>query len=252
MAKKITMACMALVALAAFALPATASAVNDPQVTEPTGTLLVPEPPEKESPKILATQVGATTKLLDTENKNVELECTSATITGWLTKNKEGSVEGEISTAKFGGTGTHSSSEPETVGNECTATSFFTVNTSVTPEVSTTEPWCLKSLPAYANDEFRIGSGKCGAGSGEGKISFVLAPTGLSTCTYQSTGVLKGTATTDTTGDAILSISPSNPSGVGNGFKKTAGGFLCPESGQLSMSFTLETDEATAKPLFIS
>jgi len=40
MSKKLILACMALVALAAFTLPAMASAVTDVRVTHPTGTLM--------------------------------------------------------------------------------------------------------------------------------------------------------------------------------------------------------------------
>lgn len=237
MAKKITMACMALVALAAFALPATASATNDPQITHPTGTLLS----TATLPKIVGTQVGGFTRLWDTENKNVELECTSATMTGELTKNSGGTVEGKITSAVFGGTGAKSATEP---ANECTATSIFTVNTSVTPQVSAAAPWCLRSTPTMVTDEFQVSSGTCGT---NGKLKFILAPTGVEACTYESTGVVKGTYTTHPE-DAILHIKPSQTT---SGFKKISGSFICPSSGQLEMSFTLETD-GTNQPLYIS
>src|ERR1044072_2672059 len=82
MHKKIITACLALVALAAFALPATASAATDPQITHPTGTLLNPTGKECTGNPgicIVATQVCALTKLKSTDNKNTLLECTSAT-----------------------------------------------------------------------------------------------------------------------------------------------------------------------------
>jgi len=245
MTKKIIMACMALVALAAFALPASASAASDPQVTHPTGTLLAT------GTKITGTLVNGTSKMWNTEKTSVQLECTSATTTGELVKNSASSVEGKITSAIYSGSGGTAAGEP---GSECTGT--FGVGTSVTPQVSAAAPWCLKALSTYAADEFRIGSGNCGAGSGEGKVKFILAPTGLSACTYESTGIVAGTYTTDTTGDAVLTVAAVAHNGTGgatNGFKKLEGGsFLCPTSSQLEMSFTLELDQETTTPVFIS
>jgi len=41
MTKKLILACMAIAAFAAFVLPATASATNDPQLTDSFGTVAV-------------------------------------------------------------------------------------------------------------------------------------------------------------------------------------------------------------------
>jgi hypothetical protein len=232
MTKKITMACMALAALAAFALPATASATNDPQITHPTGTLLAA------GSKITATQVGTST-LTDTSG-NPELACSTGTMTGSLTKNSGGNVEGEISSAVFGGTGAQVAGEP---AKECTGLGFFSTNTSVT---TLALPWCLRSTTTMVTDEFQVTAGKCGT---NGKIKFILAGTGIGNCEYEATGAIKGTYKTHPE-DALLTVAPTSAT---SGFKKIAGSFICPTSGALSMSFTLETDTAaSADPLYIS
>ena len=205
MSKKIIMACMALVALAAFALPAAASAANDPQLTHPTGTLLAA------GAKITGTQVGPSALYSTSGTK--ELECSKGTMTGTLIKNTGGTVEGEVTKAEFGGTGAQAAGEPLP---ECTGLGFFTTNTSVTVN---SVPWCLKSTPLMAEDEFQVSGGKCGAAAT--KISFTLLPTGFGECTYTSTQTaIKGTYTTDTTGDAILKVTKTNTNA---GFSKTAG-----------------------------
>lgn len=235
MSKKIIMACMALVALAAFALPAAASAANKPGLTHPTGTLLAT------GTKIVGKQLGSS--FMYSTSGGAELECTSGTTTGTLLKNSGGTVEGEITSAVFGGTGALASGEP---APECTGLGFFTTNTSVTPQGL---PWCLKSTTLMAEDEFQITGGKCGGTPT--KIEFKLLPTGFSECIYQATQTsMKGTFTTDTTGDAIMTLTRSNSN---SGFTKTAGGsFFCPTSSELEMKFTLETDNANKEPLYIS
>jgi hypothetical protein len=236
MSKKIIMACMALVALAAFALPATASAANNPLLTHPTGTAI------PAGTKITATQVGSSF-LWNTSNSKL-LECSTGTMTGELKTNSGGTVEGNISSAVFGGTGAQAAGEPEP---ECTALSFFGSNTSVTTQGL---PWCVKSTPLMAEDEFTVSGGACGGAAS--KIKFKLAPTGISECEYEATNAaIKGTFDTDTGGtptDALLTVKHSQQTG----FKRIAGGFLCPESGEIEMTFTLETDKTTKEPIYIS
>jgi len=245
MSKKIIMACMALVALAAFALPASASAANDPQLTHPTGTLLNPTTGSCTGVGgticITGTQVGHSSLYSTSGTK--ELTCSTGTMTGYLLKNSGGTVEGEIHSASFGGTGEQVAGEPH---RECTGVGFFSANTTVTVK---SVPWCLKSTPLMAEDEFQVSGGKCGAAAA--KITFTLLPTGFGECTYQATQTsIKGTYTTDTTGDAILTVNKTNSNA---GFTKTAGSFFCPSSGEIEMSFTLETDNAAkAEPLYIS
>jgi hypothetical protein len=240
MRSKLIMACLALTAFAAFALPMAASA--SPELTHPTGTTM---PANKGCPEscILATQVGVG-KLKDTHG-NTLIECSVGTMTGELTKNTGTEIEGKITSASFTGTGGVHDGR-----NECTGGGGATV----TPVVSALAPWCLKTINA-PNDEWTLG--KCG---GE-KIKFILEGTIPGTCEYESTAHIVGTYTTDTGvgEDAVLTASPivhpnTQPGeATTNGFSKIAGGGLCPPSGTLETKFTLETDTtASADPLYIS
>ena len=231
--KKAITACLGLLAFAAFIVPATASATNDPQLTHPTGTLLAPEA------LITATNVGNT--LLENTSGGTQLTCTTATMTGKLTKNKASTVEGNISSAHFTGTG---------AGLTCTGV----FNATVEPIVSAAAPWCLRSGAGQATDEFVVLGGECEAAA-PSKIKFNLI-TGVTKCEYQSTKTtaVRGEYTTHSTGDAVLTTpragqAPTNDGGFEEINKKV----LCPDWGALRMSFTLETDTtASADPLYIS
>jgi hypothetical protein len=238
MSKKLIMACMALVALAAFALPATASAANKPIITHPTGTPL-PTPT-----KILATQIGNST-LSNTGNTSTLLTCSTATMTGELVKNTGGTIEGNISSAIFGGTGAKAVGEPH---NECTGAFGFFGNTSVT---TLGLPWCVRSDTLMVTDEFRISGGACGAA--KTKIKFILNVTGASKpCEYEATKTeIKGTFTTHDTGDAILQITETNENAGFTLITKEPPS-LCSTSGELHMKFTMETDTTFPDPLYIS
>jgi hypothetical protein len=99
-----------------------------------------------------------------------------------------------------------------------------------------------------AEDEFTVSGGKCGGAAS--KIAFKILPTGLGECVYTATQAsIKGTFTTDTTGDALMTLTRSN---TNSGFTKTSGSFVCPSSSELEMSFTLETDNGNKEPLYIS
>jgi len=229
--KRLIMACMAVAAFAAFVLPATAAAQNDPQLTDPPG-VLVPA-----GAKIVATNVGDTL-LYDTSRSSVLLRCSTAKITGTLTKNSgtPGSVEGTIETAEFSGTGGLIAGEPK---NECTGFA----SAAVTPLVGA--GWSIKSLSTYSTDEFRLTT------SAGGKIKFLLTVTklfgGTEKCEYEATGPVVGEATTNTD---LIHIKATESSTVKNGFKRIVGAFPCPESSQLEMTFTLETEDGT--PITIS
>jgi hypothetical protein len=234
MHKKLITACLALFALAAFALPAAAQAVNHPVLTHPTGTILATKT------KITATNVGETL-LVNTATSATELACTKASMTGELIKNETGNIQGNITAASFTGTGS---------GGACTG-SFL--NPTIEP---TGLPWCLKSNETMATDEFQVLGGKCTEAAK--KITFVLRVAG-GECEYQSTTTtgVKGTFTTDSTGDALLSTPRAgHTANEDAGFTKIRDTVIfhpCPSSNGLQMTFTLETDVASpVEPLYIS
>lgn len=237
MSKKLITACMALVALAAFALPAVASAANDPDLTHPTGTMMAVHPLGKtclEDPTgcIDATNIGVTK--MKSPGGATLVECSQATMTGMLTKNDGSNVEGDITSTSFSGTGT---------GGECTS-SFggITVDTNI----GNGTPWCLRSTSTMGTDKFQVRGNACNLASRS--ITFVLTSTTVGTCKYNRTAALEGEYTTHPT-DAILHLKP----GASTEFALEEGGFFCPSAGQLEMSFTLETDTtASADPLYIS
>ncbi|MGN6201285.1 MAG: hypothetical protein ACTHNY_02640 [Solirubrobacterales bacterium] len=232
MSKKLITACMALFALAAFVLPASASAV---ELTHPTSTRLAT------NVKIDATSIGIQ-KLTDPSG-NPLVECTSATMTGTLTKNNGSEVEGSIESTTFSGTGTN---------GECTSViGGLTVDTNL----GNGTPWCLRATPTMNADEFQVRGNSCANASRP--ITFVLTSTTIGTCKYSRSEPIRGTYTTDTNPnpqDAILSLSGSGETGTTDtNFTKEEGSFLCPGSGTLDMEFTLETDTTpTASPLYIS
>jgi len=250
MGKKLITACLGVLALAAFALPAIASASNTPEVTHPTGTRLAT------GTKILATSVGEPATLrtdpANQENNSSEItSCSKVTMTGELTKNDGKNVEGNITTATFEGTGAAYKGM-----NECTGLGGMTPTTNgggVDGETVTNgTPWCLRSTEAMVTDEFQIRGGLCSEASRA--INFVLHTTlGPETCTYTRANPIIGTYTTDDTGDAILSVYSKPKTYSDTTFTKSGGGVLCPSTGTLNMSLTLETDTtASADPLYIS
>jgi hypothetical protein len=249
MSKKLITAALALVALAAFALPASASAANDPDLTCSKGGALCAV-----GTTIDATNIG-TAFFKDGEGKNVLSECSFATIKGTVRENSGTSVRADITTAAFEGTGGVFNGR-----KECTGTfGNFTVTTNGTDPVGTKidnedvangTPYCLESNAEDAEDQFTIRGGTCSEPARA--ISFIFDVTGSFggsnfECTYSRTPALKGTYTTEATGDAILSLA----AGENTKFTKTGGGILCPGSGTLQMSFTLEKN-GTSEPLYIS
>lgn len=233
MSKKLAAACMALAAFAVFvAGPTTASARV---LTHPTGTALA------KGSKLTFTQVGAM-KITNTTGSSI-LECSKSTMTGTLTKNEGGTIEGEIESAILGGTGPQAAGEPST---ECTGTGFFSFNQSYTFQVL---PWCISSTAVLGEEEFQVRGGKCSEGGK--KIKFAMVTTGIGTCEYEATQTsIKGSIQKDKVGeDAILTPFATNTNA---GFKLFAGGGLCPTSIQFDTSFTLETDKTTAEPIYFS
>ncbi|HEX5593219.1 MAG TPA: hypothetical protein VFX35_07720 [Solirubrobacterales bacterium] len=232
MSKKLIMSCMALVAFAAFVLPATASATNDPQLTETTfnaegkdiGTHTVPP-----GAKVIGTNIGNADFMNTTGEGTPQVSCSSALLTGTVTKNEGGTVEGSISTADFSGTGPLSKHNPAKEYSECTASIG---NAAIT--VST--PLVIKSDPTMATDEFRVS----GTGAG-GTVTFNIVSTVAGQCKYLTTSTVKGDYTT---APATTKLVVRNTQ-AGSGAKLEEGGFLCPTSGQLRMTFFLETEDGT-------
>ena len=232
MSKKLITAALALVALAAFALPAVASATTNPEITHPTGTRLAT------GTKIKATNIGLTKFL--TPGGVTLVECSTATMTGTLTKNNGTETEGTIETTAFSGTA---------AGGACTS-SFG--NITVDTNIGNGTPWCLRSTSTMAADEFQVRGNSC---ANEARsITFVLTSSTVGTCKYNRPAAIKGKYKTDTAGDsnsdAILSLSPATASDTEA--TREEGSFLCPSAGVLEMSFTMETDTATAEPLYFS
>jgi hypothetical protein len=228
MAKKLTLACMALVAFAAFVLPATASAANDPQLTDGAGGFV--------SGKVRAHNVNGSTIFYNTAKTIEQVVCTTATMTGEITKNKESTVEGSITSSEFSGTG---AVHADNGLKECTGSfgsAYITVKNL---------PLTIKSTPAMVNDEFQV-TGPAGA-----NVKFLIGSTTAGECEYEGTNALKGDYTTGTsaTNDSVLTVRDNE---AGSGSKLIRGGFLCPTSGLLHMSFTLETDTATTEGIWVS
>jgi len=248
MSKKLITACLGVLALAAFALPANALAVSA-TLTHPTGTALAT------GTKLTGTNIG-TTFLKTDDGKTIIAECGHAVITGTLTKNKEGHIEGDITTATFFG-----DREVHKGMKECTGfvgLGNFTPTTNGTDPVGTKlepgseedlengTPWCMTAGGALAANTFTVRGGTCSEGARP--ITFILHSTGAGECKYTRSEAIIGTYTTDTTGDAIATVSPNADST----FAKHAGGVLCPSAATLDMKFTLETDTSPASPVWIS
>jgi hypothetical protein len=217
---KLIRACVAVAAVAAFTiLPATASATNNPQLTE-SGTAL------STGVAIYANNVNSTF-FTDTSG-NTLVDCSNAELSGTLTKNSIGAVEGEITTFDFWGTG---SIHPHNGLPECTGSfgnAFITVVNS---------PLCVRSTNTMATNEFQVSSGKCPGG---GKVKFIIGSTTVGECEYETGGVVKGDYKTNTSEMTVRNTL------AGSGASKIRGGFLCPGSGMLKMTFTLKTGNGTA------
>jgi hypothetical protein len=192
MHKNLIMASLAIAAFAAFAVAPVASA--SPVLTSegkvvPVGT------------SITGKNTGAITF---TGGFNVA--CSSADLSGTVTKNSENQIKGEIpvGSASFGGTGT---------GGDCTSalgSVKVTVNTKL----------CMETKSTVVDTETITG---CGA-----SVVFTLEITGTGPCKY-STASMTDTYTTN--------ITPASTTVSEQEAKKSEGGFFCPGSGKLDMVF---------------
>ncbi len=219
MYKKLLTAFMALTALAAFALPATASATNDPQLTE-NGVALAA------GAKLIGTPT-VESWFTDTSTSPL-VRCSSVNMTGEVVKNSGGTVEGTITTSDFSGTAAVSAHNnlPECTGSFGAA--FITVVGDL----------CVRSTPTMATHEFQVSGGKCPA---EGGVKFIIGSTTVGECEYETASAVKGDYTTGKGGVLTVRDTPA-----GSGASKIRGGFFCPSSGMLRMAFSLETHNGTA------
>jgi hypothetical protein len=228
---KLITACMALVAFAALAVgPATASAANDPQLTDNAGKMV------GAGTLFLGTQVNS--MLIKDTSNNAIVTCTAGEVTGTVVKNAMSTVEANITASGFGGAGEKQATEPNP---ECTGI----VSAGFTGEKW--GDWCLRSTPAMADDEFQMRGEECAKAATN--LKFILATTTIKDCEYEATGVLKGTYKTHPT-DALLTFAPTSST---TGFKRVgASSMFCPASATLELTLTLEKDAGTAEPFFIS
>ncbi len=212
--KNFITACMALMALAAFALPATASATNEPDLTNGGGVPVGGE--------VFGT--GTNTEFQTTAGGTL-VTCSNATMGGEVKENAGGSVKIELTGAEYSGTGSvHSHNGLK----ECTGTfgnAYITV---------TNLPLCYRSDPTMATDEFWVSGGSC-AGAAN-KVKYLIGSTTAGECEYESTNSITGNYATGG-GQADLTVHNTQP---GSGSTKIRGGFLCPSSGKLKMTFLLE------------
>jgi len=209
MYKKLIMSCMAVAALAAFALPATASAVT---TTDATGDVKV-------GASITTKNIGDLF-FMRTDGVTPEVTCTTVHATGTVVQNSGGVSIDQFTTFKVSSTGAVS---PHNGLNECTAgigNAWVTV---------VNLPLTLTTIAG--TDNFNI-TGKEGK-----KVRFIIGSTVAGECEYESTNAaITGAFTTAAT--TVLSI---NNTQAGSGSKLIRGGFFCPTSGQLKGSSYIQT-----------
>lgn len=209
-------------ALAFAVLPATAAAVNSPELTYPTGTRLAT------SSAIRGVNVGET-KLTSATST---VTCSTAKIEGVLQKNNGTEMEADIESASISGS----------AGGTCTSTVSSDVVVGTVPAKNGT-PWCLRSTPELTEDEFQVRGGKCGESIRPIRIA-VTYPTVVTECVYERSGTITGTYKTHPE-DLLLTTNEVE-------FVKVSGAFTCPASTKLDTSLTFESDEGAGGPLYIS
>jgi hypothetical protein len=206
---KLTRACIALAAFAAFAVvPATAMAVNDATLqNHANGVTAV-------GTKILGTTT--TTPRLTNANTETLVECEKAEMHGEVTTNSHTEVAGNITNTAF---------------INCTGLGGVI---TVTTNVGNGTPWCLRtSTVGMTTDEFQVRGNSCAAASRS--ITFVLH-TAIGQCNYDRANGLpvKGTYTTNiATGGPDLHVTHQE-------FKRHNSNFFCPSTGFVDFTMDLE------------
>lgn len=222
MSKKILGICAALVALAALAIPASASAAT---------TLREGGVPLNASPevKILATQHEESIF----EAGGGTVVCTENTMTGSVhTNDHTNGITGTITHAAFRGT------ESET---RCKSSLLGPTKVDIPALDNKTGDWCIKNVAGTDNFEV-LGRGCTEAGNGT--LTFTL--TGSLTCTYTRSSGVEGHFTT-TEAPATLTVT-NNPEFT----RESPSSFLCPANGKITkMAFTLFTDTEKEEPVSI-
>jgi hypothetical protein len=215
MYKKLNMAFMVLTTVAAFALPASASALNEPTLKEGANVIA-------KGTKLTQTLAPGTQAVFwNTATTAKQVVCTGAKMTGNVKANASDIVEETIETVEFTGTG---------AGGDCVS------GTGAAVKVTVTTPLCLYSVLAHAPDEFEIEGSDCKIT--EAPVKFIV-DIGMEKCEYETTGTIKGDFTTNSD-EAKLTTRDTQ---AGSGFKKISGIF-CPESGVVAMTFNMFTDVA--------
>jgi len=200
-------------ALAAFAAMAVVASMASasPHLTE-TPNVTVP--------------VGA--KIIGTNDTHItftggsgNVTCEKSVLTGTLTENSGTSIKGNIESASF----------TNKDGGACSSTFPFIPGFTVDVE---NLPYCLTS---EAGDTFTVRGGACGAAAKN--LKFTL--TSSLNCTYETASI---SGTFNTNADLTTAFSEQT-------FTRTAGGFLCPNSGRLDGAYNVFTDNADEVPLTI-
>jgi len=229
---KAFMGLAALMALSAL-LPGSALAAKA-TVTHPTGTT-APVPLN-----IIATNVNPSTKthsvaVLTNEAGEPLTECTTATLTGTLTKNTHAAIEGNITSADFKGT-------PGVTPHTTHCKSTFGAITVTTNPATNGLPWCMRATEAMAADEIQIRGNECAKAARP--IRFVLDVIGTE-CVYERTTPVVAKYTTHPS-QAQVTVTKQE-------FPRVSGSFICPTKGFLDMTMWLyaETTAGTEQPLYI-
>jgi hypothetical protein len=223
MAKKVLAFPVALIAVAAMALPAAASA--SPEFGETSGgssTRLTT------GVAIRGTNVGVA-KMTDANGNNL-YECMTAQMDGTLNTNTGNLIEITIESSSFSGT-----------GNEGSCTGFFGSNMSWTTNLGNGVPWCLVAGGKLAADTFSLRGNSC---ANAGRSITTAIDTSFGQCKYERASAISGTFTTDVSGqEANLSITKQEiPAEAGNPFG-------CPSNWYFDITYRIETANGT--PLYV-
>jgi hypothetical protein len=207
---------MACMAIAAFAAFVIAPAASaSPILTDSEGTVA-------NGSEITGTLKAGTNSVF---TGSVTVTCSKAVLNGKVTANSGSSVKGEIPVGGASFTGTSGT------GTECSSNLFgapvvVTVNSAL----------CLETVTG--TDTVKT------TGCGGKKVAFTLNLTGNGPCKYETEKVT-GTYETGLPGLTVDNQPVS----------KVEGGFFCPSTGELDMTFNLyttKTDPKHEKPLWIS
>jgi len=208
MIEKLTMSCMAVAAFAAFVLPATASAAT---ASKPTHVAVGASITSKNTGNAI---------FMRTDGVTPEATCSTVHALGTVTQNSGGVFAVSFTSFNFSGT---APLNPDNGLNECTVNigdAFITVANL---------PLTLTSQAG--TDNFTV------TGKGGAKVKFIIGSTVAGECEYEATNAaITGTFTTSAT-----TVFTTNNTQAGSGSKLIRGGFFCPTSAQLFMSFNLQT-----------